>query len=251
MLRDILQNPLSVLHAFGLTFLISIWTIVEMAFYDVPRQAIDRRLRWWARHLLKRINLQYNIHNPHQVTIEKDKAYIIMCNHSSHYDIPLSLLALPGSIRMLAKKELLGIPIWGKAMRLSEFVSIDRNNPRQALKDMKYAKEKMENGILLWIAPEGTRSKNGELLPFKPGGFRLAIECGATIIPLGIVGTSKVLAAKSFAVTKNSRVDMILGKPIAASSYSKQQRNRLMSDVEQEIHNLLQVQLGAETAENS
>jgi 1-acyl-sn-glycerol-3-phosphate acyltransferase len=239
MFKDFLHNPLTILHAIGLTLLISIWTMIELSFRKIPRDAIDNRLRWWAKRLLKYVNLTYIVHNSGQVVLEKGKRYIIMCNHCSHYDIPLSLVALPGSIRMLAKKELLQIPIWGRAMKITDFVSIDRFNPRQALQDMKYAKRMMEKGIMLWIAPEGTRSPNGELQPFKPGGFRLAIESGATIIPLGIIGTGQVMQAKSFVVNRDRTVTIRIGKPIDASTYAKRQRDLLIQAVEREIRDLV------------
>ncbi|MCG8338882.1 MAG: 1-acyl-sn-glycerol-3-phosphate acyltransferase [Proteobacteria bacterium] len=239
MFKDFLRNPFTILYAIGITMFVSAWTILELAFRKIPRKILDNRLRWWAKKLIKFIKLSYRVHNPHHTSLEKGKAYIVMCNHCSHFDIPLSLLSLPGSIRMLAKKELLQIPVWGKAMRMTDFVSIDRFNPRQALKDMKYAKQVMEKGTVLWIAPEGTRSVSGDLQPFKPGGFRLAIECGATIIPLGIIGSNKVMAAKSFIVNKNGEVDIHIGKPIDASNYNKRQRDQLMQEVESEIRRLV------------
>lgn len=235
MLRDFIRNPFTILHAMGITLITSVWTISELAIREIPKPTLDRRLRWWAKKLLDWIDLSYVVHDPHQIKLEKNKPYIVMCNHNSYYDIPLSLVALPGSIRMLAKKELLKIPVWGKAMQLTDFVSIDRFNPRRALKDMKYAKKVMERGTILWIAPEGTRSKSGQLQPFKPGGFRLAIECGATIIPLGIVGSNKVMAAHSLVVKRNKNVEIHVGKPIDASKYNKRQRDQLMQAVEDEI----------------
>jgi 1-acyl-sn-glycerol-3-phosphate acyltransferase len=72
-----------------------------------------------------------------------------MSNHRSHYDIPLIFLSLPGSIRMLTKKELFNIPIWGRGLRAAEFLSIDRRDHAQAMKDMEYAKERMQSGIVL------------------------------------------------------------------------------------------------------
>ncbi len=239
MFKDFLHNPLTVLYVIGITLLISAWTILELTFRKVTREKVDRRLKWWAKKLLRFIKLSYAVHDHHQLNLEKGKAYIVMCNHCSHYDIPLSLVSLPGSIRMLAKKELMQFPIWGKAMHLTDFVSIDRFNPRQALKDMRHAKRVMEQGTILWIAPEGTRSVNGKLQPFKTGGFRLAIECGATIIPLGIVGSDKVMAAKSLIVNKKRKVDIYIGKPIDASSFSKRQRDQLMQEVQAEIQDLL------------
>ena len=98
----------------------------------------------------------------------------------------------------------------------------------------------MEKGIALWIAPEGTRSVSGQLQSLKPGGFRLAIQCGATIIPLGIVGGDKVMAAKSLVVKKGEKVDLFIGKPIDASKYNKRQRVELTKVVEEEIRSLVE-----------
>ncbi len=239
MFRDFFKNPFTILHAAGITLLLSIWTILELFLTKMSREKLDRRLRWWAHSLLNFIDLSYYVHNPNDFKVEKGKSYIIMCNHNSYYDIPLSLVAIKGSVRMMAKKELLKIPVWGQAMKMTEFVSIDRFNPRQALKDMKYAKRIMDNGIILWIAPEGTRSKNGELQELKPGGFRLAIECGATIIPLAINGSSEVMPANSFLVNRGHKVDIHIGKPLDSSEYSKRQRNELMKAYEAEMRAIL------------
>lgn len=239
MFKEILRNPFTVLHALLITFSMSAWTMLQLSFSRLSREKLDQRLRWWAGSLLRFIKLDYTIHNPHQTTLEKGKPYIIMCNHCSYYDIPLSLMALPGSIRMLAKKELLQIPIWGNAMKMTEFVSIDRFNPRQALKDMNYARKVMENGIILWIAPEGTRSATGELQPFKPGGFRLALQCAATIIPVAIEGSNRVMAARSMVVKRGQHVDIHIGRPIDASQFNKRQRDELAGVVENEIRSML------------
>lgn len=240
MLKEFFRNPLIILHALFITMAYSFWTVLQLSFKKVPHKTLDERLRQWSKKLLDFIHVDFKVHNPHGTTLTADKPHIVMCNHSSYYDIPLSVLAVPGSIRMIAKKELLDIPVWGKAMQLSNFVSIDRFNPRQALKDMKYAKKIMEKGIVLWIAPEGTRSRNGELLPFKPGGFRLAIECGATIIPLGIRGSGDIMAARSWIIHKNRTVHIHLGKPIETAHLTKKDRQKLMEMVDEQIRSLIQ-----------
>lgn len=158
-----------------------------------PRSYADRLFRWWALKLLQTVRLNYTVHNPHGVCLKPNTPYIVMSNHRSHYDIPLIVMAIPGSIRMLTKKELFKVPIWGPALRVAEFVSIDRHNLEQAKKDLKRARESMESGIVLWIAPEGTRSRTGRLGAFKKGGFIMAIEAGATILPVGIRGSEKIL----------------------------------------------------------
>ncbi len=188
-------------------------------------------IRTWAQGLLTIVNLNYKIFNPHQVTFEPGKNYIVMCNHTSVYDIPLSIMALNCTVRMLAKKELSYIPIFGYAMTKNEFLFIDRKNREQAIKDLKLAAEKMKSGVVLWIAPEGTRSRDGQLLPFKKGGFMLALETGATIVPLGIRGALNIIEPKTFKVKAGQSAEVYLGKPIDTKNYSFDQRQQLMDDV--------------------
>lgn len=205
----------------------------KMLLFGGDRAYFDRQTRVWSRHLLKMIRLSYQVHNPYQVDFSQyqQRRYIIMSNHLSLYDIPLLFLAIPGSLRMLAKVELRGIPLFGKVMEVGDFVFIDRHNREQALKDLELAKESMRSGILPWIAPEGTRSRDGKLLPFKKGGFMLAMEMQATIIPVGIRGIGDVLPADKLTVQLGGHVDIYIGKPIDTTHYSFKQREQLMADV--------------------
>jgi len=199
----------------------------------------DSVLRWWAAYLLKTVRARWEVVNNSHVTLQPGRPYIIMSNHRSHYDIPLIFVSLPGSIRMLTKKELFRIPIWGRAMKAAEFLSIDRHNHDQALKDMEEAKKKMQDGIVLWVAPEGTRSRTGKLLPFKKGGFVLAIQMGATIIPVGVSGSENILKAGTTDIYFDQMVHIHIGEPIDASVYSLEQRDQLMQDVGNSISKLI------------
>ncbi len=203
------------------------------------RPYADSVLRWWSRHLLKAVRGSYEVSNPHGVTIQPDTPYIIMSNHRSHYDIPLIFVSLPGSIRMLTKKELFRIPIWGRGLKAAEFLSIDRHNHEQALKDLELAKEKMKNGVVLWIAPEGTRSRNGSLGRFKKGGFMVAIQTGAQIIPVGITGSENIHKPDTWEVNLDGHVHINIGKPLDASLYSPETRDQLMNDVRDAIDSLI------------
>jgi len=151
-----------------------------------------------------------------------------MVNHRSHYDIPLSFVSLPGSIRMLTKNELFKIPIWGKGMKAAEFISIDRKNLEQALKDLDEARRLMLSGIVLWVAPEGSRSRTGKLGEFKKGGFMLALQTGAIIIPVGIKGSETILPPDSLDFYLNRKVDITIGEPLDAALYNVDQRDALM-----------------------
>lgn len=206
----------------------------------VTRTWCDEELQRWIYRLLKLLRVKCTVINPHNVIPQPGVPTIIMCNHSSLYDIPLSLMAYPKhSIRMLAKKELSKIPIMGKGMLAAEFPLIDRHNRRQAIKDLNAVKELLKTGIVMWIAPEGTRSKDGTLGPFKKGGFITAISTGATIIPIGIRGASNILPAKTHQFNINQSAEIHIGKAIDASCYTLAQKDELLDKVRQEILKLV------------
>ncbi|MBU1927124.1 MAG: 1-acyl-sn-glycerol-3-phosphate acyltransferase [Gammaproteobacteria bacterium] len=105
----------------------------------LTRQRIDQLSRAWSSKVLKIARVSYEVFNPYTVSLQSGRSYIIMSNHASLYDIPLIIMSLPGSIRMIGKKELFKVPIWGRAMRLADFISIDRENRRQAIQDLQLA----------------------------------------------------------------------------------------------------------------
>ena len=199
------------------------------------RERTDRMAHSFGRRMLEAIKLNYECFNPHDVAIEEGKPHLIMCNHSSLYDIPLSFVTLPGSVRMITKKELCQIPIFGTAMIKTDFVSIDRKDRKQAIRDLAIAKEKLKSGIVLWMAPEGTRSRDGSLGKFKKGGFITAIQTGARIIPVGIRGLGDVLPPDTWQFHLNQHAEIHIGKPIDASEYTQHTRDELMAAVEKEI----------------
>jgi 1-acyl-sn-glycerol-3-phosphate acyltransferase len=215
------------------------------------RQDVDQVIRRWARTLLKIVKMSYTVYNPHNVNFTPNHPYIVMSNHASLYDIPLIFLSFPNTIRMIAKKELTRIPIWRQAMKACEIPIIDRHNPSQAIKDLEVVKEKMLTGMVIWIAPEGTRSRHGGLNPFKKGGFMLALQTGATIIPVGIRGTGKILPPDTFHFNTGQSAEVHIGEPIEASAFSLAERNRLIAEVRKRIEAALGKELNSSIALNA
>lgn len=230
-----LQSLWIILKSSWVMVCVSSGVIYNFCFRGARREFVDNAARRLSEGLLRYVKVNYVVKNPHHFKFEPNKQYIIMCNHSSHYDIPLSYVALPGSIRMLAKKELKKVPFMGWAMRMGEFVFIDRHNRKQAIRDLERAKESMKSGIILWIAPEGTRSRTGELGPFKKGGFIVALQTGASILPVRIDGAYDVLPPKTSQFKLNQQVTVNIGQPIDASQYTLEQRDQLMADVRRGI----------------
>lgn len=214
-----------------ITFLFSIRAIVSTCIFRSDRSYMSKMLRLWSQWLLNIVKLSFTVHNPNNFTFDPNTKYIIMTNHASHFDIPLMLLAFDVDIRMVAKKELFRVPVWGRAMRVTEFIPINRNNRHEALQDLEFAKQKMASGIKLWMAPEGTRSRTGALSPFKKGGFMLALQSGATIVPIGIRGSFHVLPPKTINFNLRQHVDIVVGSPIDTTQYPIDNRDKLMQDV--------------------
>lgn len=207
---------------------------------SLNRAWTDKTIHHWIDQLLRGVQVEYQVINPFDTQPEAGKATILMCNHSSAYDIPLAFKAFPNhSIRMLSKKELSKIPLMGRAMTKAEFPFIDRKNRYQSIKDLAYAKKLMESGIVLWVAPEGTRSKDGKLKPFKKGAFITAIEAQATIIPIGIRGANNILPARTFNINLNEKAEIHIGKPIDASQFNFENRDELISQTHQAIKKLV------------
>ncbi len=235
------QSALITAKSVLVTFWISVINIYRVRRGLYRREKCDELLRWWSRKLLKFSNLSWEVHDPHGFQLTENRAHIIMINHSSMYDIPLTFVSMPGSIRMLAKKELFQVPLWGTAMRVGEFVSIDRHNRRQAFKDLEEARRKMESGIILWVAPEGTRSRSGKLQPFKKGGFVLALQTRAIIIPVGIRGAFEVLPPGTLNLNTGRRLEFHIGRPIDASRFNRKEMDELMGQVRGQIRELAAV----------
>ncbi|MDA8431117.1 MAG: lysophospholipid acyltransferase family protein [Geobacteraceae bacterium] len=121
-----------------------------------------------------------------------DGPFILMSNHQSNFDILALIAAIPRRIYWIAKKELFDIPIFGSSIRRGGYIPLDRSDGRKALKSMDTAAAIIRQGRSVVMFPEGTRSRDGHLLPFKRGGFMLAVRSGVPVIPVTINGSGKV-----------------------------------------------------------
>src|SRR5262245_43157951 len=126
-------------------------------------------------------------------TLDPTRPYVFMANHLSTVDIFALVVALPVPFRFIAKKQLGAIPLFGWAMRAGRFIFIDRQNPTRARRSIEEAARRIGAGQSVVIFPEGTRSRDGRLGPFKKGGFHLAASSGADIVPIAIRGTRELM----------------------------------------------------------
>jgi 1-acyl-sn-glycerol-3-phosphate acyltransferase len=225
-----IRTTFIIVALFYYTALVCTRSVLKYFFSTPTRPWVDKNIHIWVNQMLNIVKAGVEVINPHNTQPIPGRATILMCNHSSIYDIPLSFKALPNhSIRMLAKKELSKIPILSKGMTAAEFTFVDRKNRYQAIKDLAHARELMESGIVMWIAPEGTRSKDGKLAPFKKGAFITAIQAQAIIIPMGIRGAFDIVPAHSFEVNLGQKAELHIGKPIDASKFTMGNKDELVN----------------------
>ena len=125
--------------------------------------------------------------------LDRARSYIFMSNHVSNLDPPIVVPVLPGRTSILVKKELFRIPILGWAMRMASLVPVDRDNRDAAIASIEKAAEVMKSGLHMTIFPEGTRSLDGDLLPFKKGPFHLALDTGMPIVPVTVLDTLEMM----------------------------------------------------------
>jgi 1-acyl-sn-glycerol-3-phosphate acyltransferase len=133
--------------------------------------------------------------------VPKGESCIFLSNHVSNLDPPILLPSLPGMSSVFLKKSLMKIPLLGTAMRMGKFVPVSRGHSKEeAQKSVEAAAEALHSGLNIFIFPEGTRSRDGKLLPFKKGAFFLAAETGAPMVPIVIRGTAQMMRKGSYKV---------------------------------------------------
>ena len=143
--------------------------------------------------------------------VPSGRSCIFMSNHVSNLDPPVELPLLPGRCSVLLKKELMGIPILGRAMRMAKFVPVERGHRRDAARaSVEAAADALRSGLHILVYPEGTRSLDGRLSTFKKGPFFLAQETQAPIVPIALSGTQAMMRKGSYAIKPGlARLEML------------------------------------------
>lgn len=220
-------------RAAATTLRISVPTLAEAALGRLEPDVCDARLDQWSQRLLQQAKVELGVRGLEHA--ESDENFVVMSNHQSLYDIPVLFQALPRRIRMVAKQELFRVPLWGRAMHVAGFIEVDREHHERAVESMRRAATAIQGGTDIWIAPEGTRSKDGSLQPFRKGGFHLALDAAVRILPVSIDGTHRVLAATGWKVRPGATVTVTLHPPVDSRDYSLDNLEALMDRVRDAI----------------
>lgn len=167
-------------------------------------------------------------------SLKKDNPYVIVCNHSSYFDICTILALMPLQLKFISRKNFFWVPIWGWSMYLARYIKMDLNNPRSAARELIKSKGWLEKGFSILIFPEGTRSVDGKIGPFNNGAFRLALNSGYPILPVTLVGTHYVIPKHTLFIIP-SRVTMVLGKPMETSHLRKEDLPKFSDDIRNQM----------------
>lgn len=184
--------------------------------------------RFWARCVLFVSRVKVSVQGLEYIA--PGVAYVYMVNHQSMYDIPALLGCLPVQFRWLAKMELFQIPAFGYSLKRVGYISIDRSNRRSAFKSLEEAAQKIAQGVSVVIFPEGTRSLDGQIKPFKGGGFFIAIRAGRPIVPVAISGSRHVMPKGKLRI-RPGRIVLSINPPIETTQYNNNTKKALMESV--------------------
>jgi 1-acyl-sn-glycerol-3-phosphate acyltransferase len=194
-----------------------------------------RLARGWARVILAASGVSVRIVHPERLSA--DRSFVIAPNHESFYDIPLLFAVLPMSVRFLAKRSLFRLPILGWSMAAAGFLPVDRKDRSRSRGLVDEALRRLKGGTSLIVFPEETRTRTGELLPFKTGAALLALKSGLPLLPLGIAGTFEIQRRGGFTITP-ARVAIAVGDPIEGAGQDPRDRAALTDALRETVAGL-------------
>ena len=168
--------------------------------------------------------------------LHKEGPYVFMSNHQGSYDIFSLLGYLPFQFKWLVKKELFLIPVLGWGMAAVGYISIDRAGTRETVEAMNKAARKIREGMSVVIFPEGSRSPDGSIQPFKKGGFTLAVKSKVPIVPIAIAGSREINPKDKMTVSPGN-IRIRIGQPIETEHCSMKDRMSLMENVREAMSN--------------
>lgn len=166
--------------------------------------------------------------------IEAGQTFLFLANHQSYCDPPALFVSIPRNVRLILKKELRKLPLLGLIMEMGGFVFIDRSDRVQSIGGMKQAVRQLQQGHSFLIYPEGTRTRTGQLGPFKKGPFIIAIESGVPIVPISVKGSYEIMPPGQFRV-KTGMVVLTFHPPIATHDLAAADREALTQRARERI----------------
>jgi 1-acyl-sn-glycerol-3-phosphate acyltransferase len=184
--------------------------------------------RVWAGLLLKASRVRVEVRG--LGNLEPGETYVLIANHSSIFDILVLLAHIPLQFRWLAKAELFDIPFFGRSLASCGYIPISRSSPRDWIRSLKGAVERIRKGASVVVFPEGTRSTDGTVHEFKRGGFELAVRSGQPVVPVSIIGAHRILPTKSLALHPGL-IRVVIDRPLPTKGLKRSEQDRFMEQV--------------------
>lgn len=208
---------------------------------------IDRIARSWARIILWAGAVRLTVMGAENA--DPAVSYVVVSNHQSTFDIMCHFVALPVPIRFLAKQELFKVPLLGGALRSMAMVPVDRHSRRPVYEEVEHnAAATIARGNSVIVYPEGTRTRDGELLPFKSGAFHIALRTGLPVLPTTVDGSFDAWLPRA-KVIKGGNVTLVIGEPVPTAGRSVKDapalREQVRSGIEQTLKELRAGESGA------
>ena len=204
-------------------------------------QFAHRCAQWWSWLILATTGVRVSVEGLEQLT--PGATYVFVANHQSIYDIPVLFASVPFQLRIIAKASLGRFPFLGWHLRRSGHMLVDRRRPdRQGI--VKWATSLPARGLSLIVFPEGTRSHDGVVAPFKAGSFFPAVQTGIAIVPLSVVGSRHVMR-KGELTTRPGDVRLIVHAPLALTADSEPTPD-MMRDLAARVREIVRQPVDAE-----
>src|SRR3982751_6605352 len=226
-IHSIVAIPLIYLYTFVMGSL-----SLTLSLYDPAGKRQHWCARNWCRMIAVTAGARVRVYGTHH--IRPGVSYVFLSTHQSYMDIPAMLGYLPAQLRIAAKKSLFRIPFMGWHLTRAGHIPIDRSSTQNAVASMQRAASYLRNGICAFIFPEGTRSRDGYLHKFKKGGFKLAIQAGAPIIPIAIIGSRQILPPGE-SVFRPGTMDMSIHEPLQTTGLTDRDIETLMETVYEQM----------------
>jgi 1-acyl-sn-glycerol-3-phosphate acyltransferase len=208
---------------------------IPASLYGDKSRILHGFARFWSWLIMKTILSPITVTGLDRINTSKPHVYAV--THASALDIPVLYVGLPFQFRILFKKELLSYPIVGWHLRRSGQVCIDQQKPTHSIAHIRSAVKSLMGGTPLVIFPEGGRTPDGEIKPFMPGAFYLAIKAQVDIVPIALVGTYELLPMNTYHI-KCRPLEMRVGEPISTAGYSLREMEALSAKVYQAMESL-------------
>lgn len=210
-----------------LTFALAFSAIIATLF-DSTGRLYHRHARLWSRFSLWLAGVRVEVAGRER--IPADGPVIFISNHQGNFDILALYQAIPQQFAWIAKEELFSIPVFGHSMRRAGYIPLDRSDGRRALKSVERAAAAIAGGQSVVIFPEGTRTRDGGLLPFKKGGFLLAAKAGVPVVPVTINGSMEINPRNRIELYPGT-IRISFGEPVRPEGSGAAVRDRLLEQV--------------------